>query len=60
MDAPQPRIVSGVGTATGANDKGKLIQAAMVAALEAAQAAGINDPDELRRIKLEARDRAIG
>lgn len=55
-------IVQAVGVAvahgrTGeAGERAKAVHDAMVAALREAQARGITDPDELRRVQLEARD----
>jgi hypothetical protein len=56
---PKPRIVSAVAIATGRSDQGKLVEAAIYAAVQAAQARGVDDPEQLRAIILEARDKAV-
>ena len=53
-------IVAAVGTATGAMGITSAdVERAMVAAIEQALSKGITDPDELRRVQLEARDRIL-
>lgn len=42
------------------SERGKLVEAAMLEALQEGQAEGITDPLELRRRILAARDRTIG
>ena len=64
-DGP-PTVVSAVAAMTGhgttieAAERNAVIQAAMVAAIEKAQAEGVVDPDAIRERILAARDAAQG
>jgi hypothetical protein len=62
----EPRIVEAVGTAAGGGSGGpdaielsRRIEQAMVDATLEAMGEGVTDPDEIRRRKLEARDRVL-
>jgi hypothetical protein len=58
--ADEPRIVEAVGTAGASGTKGlasKEMEQAMAAAVQQAYDAGMTDPEELRRVQLEARAR---
>lgn len=52
-------VVEATGVSTGAHGvSAKEIEQAMVEAVQRAYADGITDPDEIRRLQLEARDKA--
>jgi hypothetical protein len=53
----EPTIVEATGQAATVKASAKEMEAAMAAAVEKAYAEGITDPDEVRRLQLEARDR---
>jgi hypothetical protein len=55
------KIVEAVGIAVHATDpnRGKRIEEVMTQAVKDAQAKGITDPDKIRRLILQARDKVV-
>jgi hypothetical protein len=56
-DEDEPKIAEATGQAVAGSVTGKRIEEAMVQAVLDAYANGIIDPDEIRRLQLEARER---
>lgn len=52
----ESRIVAATGQATMTKGAGRKIERAMAAAVQDAYNKGITDPDEIRRLQLEARE----